>query len=181
MASRHDKANEQSLRVPLEYGWCQCGLLQCGRPYHGDFEQTTGPSGHCAQRERYNRHIYNPAENVMAPTYDTCQPGDRVCVLVNARAVLSFGALPEWHAARIFSISFEGFVQDNMLTIMLVLKLRTATGIFQNIRMSLWEPGITAAALHLGGMPRHIRPVVILARRRPQTAMARFRSADGAN
>lgn len=157
--SRNADTNSDS--VPIEYGWCECGLLHCGRPYHGDFDHFVGPAASkCEQKAFYKSRGYNPAARENAPRCKRCVRGDKAHYLLNAFDVVVFDAVPTWVPCVISSVSISGLFQRDKLILMLVLKLQFINGHSAGVKMTLWEPGITTVGAVLENELGGIRPVI---------------------
>ena len=154
-------------KVPIKYGWCGCGLLQCGRPYHGDTTQIAGSrdGADCEHSTFYRSRVYNPAEEC-GPDYEKCQVGDSIIMLLNVHAVLSHGAPPEWILGTISSISLFGellFFPTEKLRI--ILQVEVVVRNFELVcYLPLWEPGISDDNPHPGPSAMGVRPIISLRR-----------------
>lgn len=103
---------------PVRFGFCQCGLMQVGRPFHGDRVRILGPalpSGtRCAHDAFYERRPYNPIECGGAPELMECGPGDRICLLVNPSAYFDGRATAIWERGTIVTTSLDGALDSEL-------------------------------------------------------------------
>ena len=151
------------MKVPINFGWCQCGILQCGRPMHW-FNQNFGPNHlpgpQCKHATFYSDRAYNPSvTGVGVPTYRKCYPGDRVRILCNCAASNRI-----WCSGVITSVELFGIVDihtTRKLTIMLRVIIRIDHR-YRLFELPLWEPGITSVNPHLGSSGCYLRPIIRL-------------------
>lgn len=114
---------------PVKYGFCSCGLLQVGRPYHGDSVKIVGAAApRCAHEEYYEQHPsaapascrrlgpsrreprgvdrFNPMAYGACPELMECGAGNMICLLTNPWDYYA-GAAPIWEKGMIVSTSSD--------------------------------------------------------------------------
>ncbi|MDA9173098.1 hypothetical protein N9O24_00780, partial [bacterium] len=126
---------------------CECGLLQCGCPYH-DIIITHGVT--CLHKTYHETTSYNPTV-ADQPQLTPCRKGDEVSVLVNAAEHLYHGLAPDWRGGKINTVCFEGILVPELIILLCIDVTLWECNSELQIRMSLWEPGITSACMRLGG------------------------------
>jgi len=150
-------------RAPITYGWCECRRLQCGRPFHGYPYHDRLKK--CLHEEYYTSHDYNPA-NTKQPMMMDCTVGDMVSVLMNPLGGKVVDDKPDWKRGVIVSLSLTGTLTPltgtltPSLSIYLNVKVHFWQHEQQELRLSLWEPGITDVSLY--GEPFAIRPIIFV-------------------